>query len=77
MKDEPTPGIATPEEVLEAFTAMMRGGGDEKPSDQLKAAEQLAKHYGILAPREEKAAASVKPELAEEIEAALRALKEG
>ena len=75
MKDEPTPGIATPEEVLAMFTAMLRGEKGDKPADQMKAAENLAKHYGMLAPREEKAT-SVKPEIAEEIEAALRSLKE-
>lgn len=73
MKDEPTPGIATPEEVLATFTAMLRS---EKPAEQLKAAENLAKHYGMLAPRDEKAT-SVRPEIAEEIEEALRALQRG
>ena len=71
MKDQPTPGIATPEEVLATFTAMLRG---DRPAEQMKAAESLAKHYGILSPREDRA--PVKPELAAEIEAALKALEE-
>ena len=75
MKDEPT-GIATPEEVLETFTAVLRGENGEKPAEQMKAAENLAKHYGMLAPREEKTT-SVKPEIAEEIEAALQSLAKG
>ena len=76
MKDEPLPGIATPEEVLAMFTAMLRGEKGEKPAEQMKAAENLARHYGMLAPREEKAT-SVRPEIAEEIEEALREMKEG
>ena len=70
MNEESTSGIATPEEVLETFTAMLRG---EKRAEQLKAAESLAKHYGLLSPREE-ARAACKPELAEEIEAAIEAM---
>ena len=70
MKEEPISGIATPEEVLATFTAMLRG---EKPAEQMKAAENLAKHYGMLTPREDRAA--VKPEIAEEIEEAMRSLE--
>ena len=76
MKDVPLPGIASPEEVLEMFTAMLRGEKGEKPAEQMKAAENLAKHYGMLAPKEEKAT-SVNPEIAEEIEEALRSLQGG
>ena len=76
MKDEPVPGIASPEEVLEMFTAMLRGEKGERPAEQMKAAENLARHYGMLAPKEEKAT-SVDPEIAEEIEEALRELSEG
>lgn len=60
--------IATPREVLETFTALMRG---EKPAEQMKAAETLAKHYGLLTPRED---AVVRPEIAQEIEAAMAEL---
>ena len=70
MTTEPSPSIATPQEVLEAFTAMLRG---EKTTDQLKAAEYLAKHYGILSPKE--SAPAINPALAEEIEAALRTME--
>lgn len=70
MTDEPTPAIATPQEVLEAFTAMLRG---ERTTDQLKAAEYLAKHYGILAPKEQ--APAMNPAVIGEIEAALREME--
>lgn len=62
--------IATPREVLETLTAMLRG---EKSSEQMKAAEYLAKHYGLLAPKEERA--PMKSELAGEIEAAVKAIE--
>lgn len=65
--------IATPEEVLEAFTAMLRGENGEKPAEQLRAAEQLARHYGILAPRDERAAPDAA--IAGKIDAALAALE--
>lgn len=68
QRDEPD--IATPEEVLATLTDLMRG---DKPSEKIKAAEHLAKHYGILTPTEEKA--DVKPEIVEEIDAALRAME--
>ena len=42
---------ATPEEVLQVVTRLMHTG--EKESDQLKAADMLAKHHGLLTPREE------------------------
>lgn len=71
--DEPTPDIASPEEVLAAFTAALRGERGEKPAEQLKAAEHLARHYGILSQREEPTGA--KPEIAADIEAAMRQLE--
>ena len=48
QRDEPA-DVASPEEVLETFTAIMRSG---KGNEQMKAAETLAKHYGLLTPRE-------------------------
>ena len=47
---EPQEEIASPDEVLKAFTAMLRG---EKTSEQMKAAENLAKHFGLLSPKPE------------------------
>ena len=41
--------IATPEEVLATFTQLMRS---EKTSEQLKAAEQLAKYHSLFSPKE-------------------------
>ena len=64
------PEIAPPQEVLETLTAVMRG---PKTSEALKAAEQLGKHYGILTPKE---GGEDKRHVAEEIEKALRAMKE-
>ena len=49
--------IATPEEVLATFTQLMRS---EKTSEQLKAAEQLAKYHSLFTPRE---SAGFSPEL--------------
>ena len=47
----PDDGTATPAEVLQVVTRLMHTG--EKESDQLKAADMLAKHHGLLTPREE------------------------
>ena len=68
------PGIATPEEVLQTLSAILRGEKGDKPADLLKAAEDLARHYGMLGAREEKS--PVKPEIAGAIEAAMQALRE-
>lgn len=57
--------IATPEEVLATFTQLMRS---EKTSEQLKAAEQLAKYHSLFTPRESTGFA---PELIAQIEAAV------
>lgn len=59
------PDIATPDEVLSTFTQLMRG---EKSSEQLKAAEQLAKYHSLFTAKEE---VGYKPELIAEIEAAV------
>ena len=61
--------IATADEVLATFTALMRG---DKSSEQLKAAEQLAKYHSLFAPREE---AAIRPEIIAEVEAAVRQLQ--
>ena len=50
MEETPERDIATPDEVLETFTQLMRG---EKSSEQLKAAEQLAKYHSLFSPKEE------------------------
>lgn len=63
--------IATPEEVLAILTNLLRS---DKAAEQLRAAEHLAKHYGILTPREE--AQAGKSAIAGEIEAAIRSLEE-
>lgn len=60
------PDIATPDEVLETFTQLMRS---EKTSEQLKAAEQLAKYHSLFTPKE---STGVRPELIAEIEAAVK-----
>lgn len=60
------PDIATPDEVLETFTQLMRS---EKTSEQLKAAEQLAKYHSLFTPKE---SAGFRPELIAEIEAAVK-----
>ena len=60
------PDIATPDEVLETFTQVLRS---EKTSEQLKAAEQLAKYHSLFTPKEN---AGFKPELIAEIEAAVK-----
>ena len=60
-----SPDIATPDEVLATFTQLMRG---EKSSEQLKAAEQLAKYHSLFTPKEE---TGCKPELIAEIEEAV------
>lgn len=64
-----SPGAATPEEVLHVVTQLMHGS--EKQSDQLKAADMLAKHHGLLTPREE---SGYDPALIAEIEAAVAAI---
>jgi len=50
QRDEPAADVATAQEVLETFTAIMRSS---KTNEQMKAAENLAKHYGLLTPKEE------------------------
>ena len=50
--------IASPEEVLEVITAIMQGtfqddaGHRPKVSERCRAAELLAKHYGLFIPSE-------------------------
>ena len=61
--------IATADEVLATFTTLMRG---EKSSEQLKAAEQLAKYHSLFAPKED---AAIHPEVIAEVEAAVRRLQ--
>ncbi len=63
-----SPDIATPDEVLETFTQLMRG---EKSSEQLKAAEQLAKYHSLFTPKED---GTLHPEVIDEIEAAVKAI---
>jgi hypothetical protein len=65
-QNEVSPGAATPEEVLHVVTQLMHTG--EKPSDQLKAADMLAKHHGLLTPKEE---SGYDPEAIREIAAAV------
>jgi len=52
LMDSAWSGIAGTMEVLERLTAWMRGSGGEKAgaatAGQLKAAELLARHYGLL-----------------------------
>lgn len=62
--------IASSEEVLATFTQILRS---EKTSEQLKAAEQLAKYHSLFTPRED---AAVQPELIAEIEAELQRIRE-
>lgn len=67
MPQNPTvPDAATPEEVLHVVTQLMHTG--EKQSDQLKAADMLAKHHGLLNPKEE---TGYDPALIREIAAAV------
>ena len=63
------PGAATPEEVLHVVTQLMHGS--EKQSDQLKAADMLAKHHGLLTPKEE---TGFDPALIMQIEEAVAAI---
>ena len=63
-----SPCIATPEEVLEVFTQVMHS---DKPSEQLKAAEQLAKYHGLFTPKE---SSGFSPTLIQEIEATVNAI---
>ena len=60
------PDIATPDEVLETFTQLMRS---EKTSEQLKAAEQLAKYHSLFTQKEE---AAIRPEVIAQIEEAVQ-----
>lgn len=62
--------IASSEEVLATFTQILRS---EKTSEQLKAAEQLAKYHSLFTAREDPA---VQPELIAEIEAELQRIRE-
>ena len=59
------PPVAAPEDVLAVMTQLMYS---DKPADQLKAADMLAKHHGLLTPRDD---AGYQPELIAEIEAAV------
>nr|MBR4280933.1 hypothetical protein [Clostridia bacterium] len=59
------PPVAAPEDVLAVMTRLMYS---DKPADQLKAADMLAKHHGLLTPQEE---SGFEPELIAEIEAAV------
>ena len=61
-----SPYIAAPEDVLQTFTQVMHS---EKSSEQLKAAELMAKYHGLFTPKEETA---IRPEVIAEIEAAVR-----
>lgn len=61
--------IATADEVLATFTSLMRG---DKSSEQLKAAEQLAKYHSLFTPKED---AVIRPEVIAEVEAAVRRLQ--
>lgn len=65
----PDNGAATPAEVLQVVTHLMHTG--EKESDQLKAADMLAKHHGLLTPQED---SGYDPALIAEIEAAVDAI---
>ena len=71
MTRESPPDIATPEEVLAVLTSLLRS---DKIAEQLRAAEHLARHYGMLSPRDE--CAPDKTAVAGEIEAAIRSLEE-
>lgn len=64
------PDIATKEEVLETFTQLMRG---EKTSEQMKAADALAKYHGLFAAKDEEAPKRP-PEMAQAIEDAIAAM---
>ncbi len=64
------PDIAGPDEVLATFTQLLRS---EKPSEQLKAAEQLAKYHSLFT-----AKAEDEPDtsaIVAEIEAALQQIR--
>lgn len=65
----PEDGAATPAEVLQVVTRLMHTS--EKESDQLKAADMLAKHHGLLTPRED---SGYDLQLIAEIEAAVDAI---
>lgn len=62
------PDIATPDEVLATFTALMRG---EKSAERLKAAEQLAKYHSLFTVKEE---VGISADTASEVEAAVAAI---
>lgn len=62
--------VAPPEEVLATFTRVMRG---EKSSEQLKAAEQLAKYYSLFTASDQEG--TITPEVVREVEAAVEAAK--
>ena len=69
----PLPGI-TAADVLNYLTAVMRGepqpGGDPPtPAQRMKAAELLARHFGLLSP--EKAAPTLNTDLLSELAQAL------
>ncbi len=65
------PEIATAEEVLATFTALLRS---EKPAEQLKAAEQLAKYHSLYAAKDEGA---IPTDVIAQVEEAVQQLMEG
>ena len=69
MPDSEESRTAAPEEVLQVISQVMHTG--DKPADQLKAADMLAKYHGLLTPKEEPA---IDPGLIQEIEAAVKAI---
>jgi len=69
MLEARAPEIATPEEVLETYTALLRG---EKAAEQMKAADALAKYHGLFAVKED--AAPLKQEAVDTVERTLAAL---
>lgn len=71
MKD---PQIADAAEVLRMLTGVMRGDTAEaKVSERCKAAEDLAKHYGLFDTRETKR--EPRPAVARAIDEAIREVK--
>lgn len=67
--DERGTEIAGKEEVLATYTQLLRG---DKPSEQMKAADALAKYHGLFSPREEVEEISKgSPEIALAIEKAI------
>ena len=69
--EQAAPDIATAEEVLATFTRLMRS---EKPAEQLKAAEQMAKYYSLFTPRDDPA---VTPQIIAEVQSAVEEVRQG